>query len=99
MGGSSGQHQHCQSLAAYIFPSAAKCARNIGTRSRYRGRAMDLASICFSYCLVSVMMNFWNVVRQKSKRAQGLTIGQEALSSRLPAFNQRRGLELQDTTA
>lgn len=59
---------------------------------------MDLASICFSYCLVSVMMNFWNVVRQ-SKRAWGLTTGQEALSSRLPAFNQRRGLELQDTTA
>lgn len=60
---------------------------------------MDLASICFSYCLVPMMMNFWNVVRQKSKRAQGLTIGQEALSSRLPAFSQKRGLEMQNTTA
>lgn len=59
---------------------------------------MDLASICFSYCLVSMMMNFWNVARQKSKRAQGLTTGQEALSSRLPVFSQKRGLGLQNTT-
>ena len=47
----------------------------MGTRSSYRGRAMDLASICFSYCLVTVMVTFWNVVRQKSRRAQGLPIG------------------------
>jgi hypothetical protein len=71
----------------------------MGTRSSYRGRAMDLASICFSYCLVTVMVTFWNVVRQKSRRAQGLPIGQEALSSRLPAFDQKRSLELHNSSA
>lgn len=60
---------------------------------------MDLASICFSYCLVTVMVTFWNVVRQKSRRAQGLPIGQEALSSRLPAFDQKRSLELHNSSA
>lgn len=71
VGGSSGQHRHCQSLAAYTFPSAAKYARDTGTRSSYRGRDMDLASICFSYCLVSMMMNFWNVARQRAREHRG----------------------------
>lgn len=60
---------------------------------------MDLASICLSYCLVAVMVTFWNVVRQQSRRAQELTIGQEALSSRLPVFNQKRGLKLHSSRA
>lgn len=35
----------------------------------------------------------------KSMGTQGLTIDQEALSSRLPAFNQKKGLELPNTSA
>lgn len=53
VGGSSGQHQHCQSLAAYIFPSAAKCARNIGTKSLQReghGPGQHLLQLLLSVC-------------------------------------------------